>query len=95
MKTHAWVLVILSILLGIASGMFSVPDYDEVIKHPQFGDLQPINEIVQKIVSTSSNPWRTNGLWWYKCFFFLDFIWAACLLSYLYRRVRESTDCLR
>lgn len=95
MKTHAWVLVILSILLGIASGMFSVPDYDEVIKHPQFGDLQPINEVVQKIVSTSSNPWRTNGLWWYKCFFFLDFIWAACLLSYLYRRVRDSTDWLR
>lgn len=95
MKTHAWILVILSILLGIASGMFSVPDYDEVIKHPQFGDLQPINEIVQKIVSTSSNPWRTNGLWWYKCFFFLDFIWAACLLSYLYRSVRDSTDWLR
>ena len=68
MKIHAWATVLLTIILAIVSWMFSVPGFDEVIKHPQFGDLQPIDEVVHKIVNTSSNPWLANGLWWYKCF---------------------------
>jgi hypothetical protein len=88
MKNHFWSTLVLSVLLGIVGAMFTVPGYDEVIPHPQFDQFDQTEQVIAMIRATDKNTLSTNGLLWFKCFFIIDFIWAACLLTFLYRWIR-------
>jgi len=94
MKIHAWATLILTLLLGIVAGMFTISGINEAITHPQFGDIQPIENVIAEIKKDNDPPWYTFGVLWYVSFFIIDFIWAACLLTYLYRRVRNNSNWL-
>lgn len=81
-KTHRLIFLFLTIALLLTGGMFNIEGYEDVIVHPQFGHFEKFGAIKALIEKGSS------GLFWYSSFFAIDFLWAASLLTLVYRYMR-------
>lgn len=73
-----WVVLVLTILMIVFGGAFSVNDY---IAHPQFENFENYKASLEAI--------PTDNIKWFNAFFITDFIWAPALLYLLYLLIKR------
>ncbi len=83
MKKHQWILLILTILLGLIGYLFQIEECHEILTTPQHGYFDDLCRLKEM---PGFGGWDQ---FYYYTFFIVDLIWAPALLHLLYRYLKR------